>query len=66
MIGELDGRNKNKKRHSPNTAKVFRKRQRSKALPSLSKEDILKWLQNVKVRRSSKESSRQSDALEPN
>ena len=46
---DLDGRHKSKKRHGPNTAKVFRKRQRSKTLPSPSKEDFLNWLQNVKI-----------------
>jgi len=45
----VDGRNKSKKRHSSDTAKVFRKRKTSKSLSGLSKEDFIQWLQKVKI-----------------
>jgi len=46
---DIDGREQKQKRSINTGAKVLHKRQRSKTLSILSKEDYLQWLQNVKI-----------------
>ena len=44
-----DGRHKSKERHTSTPRQILRQRQRSKTLSSVTKEDIIQWLQEIKI-----------------
>jgi hypothetical protein len=49
VMGEERERNKDKARTTNTSPSVLRGRKKGKTLPRVSKEDVIKWLQEVKI-----------------